>query len=60
VSHLLDANALIALGWPRHEHHEAMSRWFRNHAREGWATCAFTQAAFVDLAFVPGKRGGPS
>jgi uncharacterized protein len=59
VSHLLDANALIALGWPRHEHHEAISRWFRNHAREGWATCAFTQAAFVRVIAQPAFSGQP-
>jgi uncharacterized protein len=59
VSHLLDANALIALGWPRHEHHEAISRWFKNHAREGWATCAFTQAAFVRVIAQPAFSGHP-
>lgn len=45
--HLLDANALIALGWPAHEHHERMHAWFSRHARSGWGTCALTQAAFV-------------
>lgn len=45
--HLLDVNALIALGWDRHHHHEAMVAWFNRHAREGWATCAITQAGFV-------------
>ncbi len=45
--HLLDANALIALCWPTHEHHLRMLAWFRQHARKGWATTALTQAAFV-------------
>lgn len=49
MSHLLDANALIALGWPRHEHHPVMLAWFRTHARLGWATTALTQAAFVRI-----------
>jgi uncharacterized protein len=49
VSYLLDANVLIALGWTRHEHHEKTSLWFKSHARSGWATCAFTQAAFVRI-----------
>jgi len=49
VSHLLDANALIALGWPTHEHHPGMVRWFRQHARAGWATTAITQSAFVRI-----------
>jgi len=57
VSYLLDANALIALGWTRHEHHEKISRWFRNHAREGWATTAFTQAAFVRVIAQPAFSG---
>lgn len=49
MSHLLDANALIALGWPTHEHHPRMIRWFRQHARAGWASTAFTQSAFVRI-----------
>lgn len=53
MSYLLDANALIALAWTQHEHHERISRWFRGHAREGWATCAFTQAAFVRVIAQP-------
>jgi toxin-antitoxin system PIN domain toxin len=47
--HLLDANALIALGWPRHEHHASMLRWFGQHAQAGWATTALTQSAFVRI-----------
>lgn len=57
MSYLLDANALIALGWPAHEHHERMIRWFRTHARHGWATCALTQAAFVRIISQPAFAG---
>ena len=46
---LLDANALIALCWPTHEHHPQMLAWFKQHARQGWATTAFTQATFVRI-----------
>ena len=46
MSSLLDANALIALRWPTHEHHPQMLAWFRQHARRGWATTAFMQASF--------------
>ena len=46
---LLDANALIALCWPAHEHHPVMRSWFRQNARHGWATTAFTQAAFIRI-----------
>jgi len=49
MSHLLDANTLIALCWPTHEHHPQMMAWFKQHARQGWATTAFTQAAFVRI-----------
>ncbi len=55
--HLLDANALIALGWPAHEHHGRMLAWFKNHARQGWATTPFTQAAFVRIVSQPAFSG---
>jgi toxin-antitoxin system PIN domain toxin len=55
--HLLDANALIALLWPRHEHHDRLRRWFSRHAAQGWATCAFTQSAFVRIACQPAFAG---
>ena len=54
---LLDANALIALGWPAHEHHAAMQRWFKRHAAEGWATTAVTQSAFVRIVSQPAFSG---
>ncbi len=57
MSFLLDANALIALGWPAHEHHERTLNWFKKHARQGWATCAFTQAAFVRIIAQPSFSG---
>jgi toxin-antitoxin system PIN domain toxin len=50
---LLDANVLIALAWPRHEFHEKVGKWFSSHARAGWATCPFTQAAFVRILSNP-------
>jgi toxin-antitoxin system PIN domain toxin len=49
MSHLLDVNALIALAWPTHEHHNKMIGWFRQYARRGWATNALTQGAFVRI-----------
>ena len=55
--YLLDANALIALGWPAHEHHKRMLAWFRNQARHGWATTPFTQAAFVRIVSQPAFSG---
>ena len=49
MTHLLDANALIALGWPTREHHRQMLAWFRQHAQKGWATTALTQGAYVRI-----------
>lgn len=54
---LLDANALIALGWPAHEHHGAIRSWFKRHAAQGWATTAMTQAAFVRIVSQPAFSG---
>jgi len=50
---LLDANVLIALAWPEHVSHEKVGRWFVRHAAAGWATCPFTQAAFVRVLSNP-------
>ena len=57
MSFLLDANVLIALGWPAHEHHRRALDWFRRHARQGWASCALTQAAFVRVISQPSFSG---
>jgi len=51
--HLLDVNALIALVWDAHRHHDTMVAWFRQHARQGWATCAITQAGFIRVLSQP-------
>ena len=51
--HLLDVNALIALGWDAHRHNETMVDWFNQHAKHGWATCALTQAGFVRVLSQP-------
>jgi uncharacterized protein len=53
AQHLLDVNALIALGWNGHKHHGTMLAWFNRHAKDGWATCAFTQAGFVRVLSQP-------
>ena len=53
---LLDANLLIALAWPEHEAHNRAGSWFARHSRSGWATCPFTQAAFVRILSNPAFR----
>ena len=50
---LLDANVLIALAWPTHSAHERVQRWFSRNARQGWATCPFTECAFVRIVSNP-------
>ena len=50
---LLDVNVLIALMWPAHESHSQVEEWFDGHARQGWATCPLTQAAFVRILSNP-------
>jgi toxin-antitoxin system PIN domain toxin len=54
---LLDANVLIALAWPQHMLHARAARWFAARGHMAWATCPFTQTAFVrilsNLAFSP-------
>ena len=51
--HLLDVNALIALGWDAHTHHNTMVDWFNGNAKRGWGTCALTQAGFVRVLSQP-------
>jgi uncharacterized protein len=50
---LLDVNALIALAWPGHEAHERVQVWFARNASTGWATCPFTQSAYVRILSNP-------
>jgi toxin-antitoxin system PIN domain toxin len=50
---LLDANVLLALSWPTHLHHDHAQNWLETHARSGWASCPFTQAAFIRLSSNP-------
>jgi toxin-antitoxin system PIN domain toxin len=51
--YLRDTNGLIALSWPTHEAHESVQRWLAKHSNKGWATCSFTQAAFVRIVSNP-------
>jgi toxin-antitoxin system PIN domain toxin len=50
---LLDTNVLLALAWPNHQHHAPAHGWFALHAKQGWATCAFTQLGFIRLSSNP-------
>jgi toxin-antitoxin system PIN domain toxin len=50
---LLDANLLLALSWPSHTHHHRAQTWFKKNAKYGWATCPFTQTAFIRLSSNP-------
>lgn len=50
---LLDANVLIALCWPTHGSHRVVEEWFGLRGARGWATCPFTQSAFVRIVSNP-------
>jgi len=49
---LLDVNALVALAWDTHVHHEAMSAWFDERTGP-WATCPVSEAGFVRVSSNP-------
>jgi hypothetical protein len=48
---LMDTNALIALAWENHEHHDAAAKWFR--AVRAFATCPLTQGGFIRISSNP-------
>jgi uncharacterized protein len=50
---LLDANVLIAMTWPTHEAHGKVQHWLANRGRDKWASCPFTQTAFVRILSNP-------
>jgi len=52
-ANLLDVNVLLAMTWPRHEAHSKVQHWLSQRGREKWATCPFTEAAFVRIASNP-------
>ena len=56
---LLDVNVLIALADPLHTHRRLAKTWFRESAREGWATCPLTENAFVRILGQPAYPNGP-
>lgn len=52
---LLDASVLIALGDAGHDHEAAALRFFQQQAVSGgWATCPFTENAFLRILSQPG------
>ena len=53
MTYLLDVNVLIALSWPAHQKHEQALAWFGKHSSQGWATCPFTETAFVRILSNP-------
>jgi hypothetical protein len=59
VISLLDANVLIALFDPAHVHHEHAHQWFAVNRKFRWATCPFTENAFVRILTNPAYPGEP-
>ncbi len=50
---LLDVNALVALAWDSHVHHQAVRAWFVANDADGWATCPLTESGFVRVSSNP-------
>jgi len=50
---LLDVNVLLAMVWPAHSAHGVVERWLARNKDQQWATCPFTQAAFVRVLSNP-------
>jgi len=50
---LLDVNVLIALAWKGHPDRRVAQGWFASNNKAGWATCPFTEAAFVRIISNP-------
>lgn len=50
---LLDVNALVALAWDSHIHHQAIRSWFKENADPGWGTCPITESGFVRVSADP-------
>ena len=47
---LLDVNALVALGFSQHEHHDRVSRWVAGFPeKDSFATCSITELGFVRI-----------
>lgn len=47
MKYLLDVNALVALGFIRHEFHDRVARWLRLQKFPAMATCSITELGFV-------------
>ncbi len=57
--YLLDINLLLAMGDPRHVHHDVAHRWFAKIPHRAWATCALTENGFVRIASHPVYPNSP-
>jgi uncharacterized protein len=54
VRALLDVNVLIALFDADHVFHARAWKWFEQHGRRGWASCALTQNGCLRVMSQPG------
>jgi toxin-antitoxin system PIN domain toxin len=54
---LLDVNALVALAWDAHVHHEAAAAWFDRQSGP-WATCPVSEAGFIRVSSNPTVLAG--
>lgn len=48
MTRLLDVNALVALGFSQHEHHDRVSLWVSGlPEKDSFATCSITELGFI-------------
>ena len=54
MNYLLDVNALVALGFVKHEFHDRVASWIRTEQFPALATCSITELGFIRvLALAP-------
>jgi toxin-antitoxin system PIN domain toxin len=50
--YLLDVNVLVALTEEDHQHHQTVTKWFRNPGLD-WGLCAFSEAGLLRMSMNP-------
>jgi toxin-antitoxin system PIN domain toxin len=56
---LLDVNALVALAWDSHIHHDPIRAWQAREPDRRWATCPITESGFVRVSSNPSVLPAP-
>lgn len=51
---LLDVNVVISLLDPDHDFHQRAHEWWREHQKDGWASCPITENGVIRVMSHPG------